>query len=674
MGFLAPLFLAGIAAIGLPVWLHFLRRNTTNPLPFSSLMFFERRTESSVQPKRLRYLLLLALRLVLLVLLALAFANPFVNRTSVYSGRKPLTVIAVDRSFSMRYFDRMARAKAKAAALLNTLPGRDRAQVVAVDSHVEDLTQPTIERDTLRNAIASIEAGDLASSFAELVRSLRSMEQNSRVALDVHFISDMQQTSMPAAFADLQLGPHITLSLEPVDNEKAPNWAVRSVTAPENVFDPQRVRVSAVVGGSQTDAVTRKISLVLDGKVVAVKDLAIPAGGSAQTEFSGFPISYGAHRGEIRIEPHDSLPNDDTFAFSMQRSDPRTVLFLGNGRPRELFYFKAALESAENAGLAVQAANIQQAAGEDFNRYAFVVLSDVGVVDSSLERKLSEYVRHGGALLALAGSEMARAGRVPVTHSALTVDRQTQGVGFADNAHPAFNGLGTLPNVQFYTACRIDVPAGAKVLAKLADNNPLLIEQTLGEGRVLTFASTFDGIGNDFPLHKSFLPFVAQTGRYLSGLDDSPADVTAGSPVELRRSRESGAAVDVIGPDGKHELSLGQAASAQYFSPVREGFYEVHRASGRRVLMAVHADRRESDLQPVPAETLALWRNTGAAKPAADAGGPERQTHPQTFWQFLVILVVGIALTESIFGSRYLREERAQHDSSRPTERVFAKT
>jgi hypothetical protein len=674
VGFLAPWFLAGIVGIGLPIWVHFLRRNTSNPLPFSSLMFFERRTESSVQPKRLRYLVLLALRLALLTLLALAFANPFVNRTSVYSGRKPLTVIAIDRSFSMRYSDRMARAKTKATSLLSGLPGRDLVQLIAIDSHVENLTQPTVDRDTLRSAIASIQAGDLASSFAEMVRTLRSMEQNSRAALDVYFISDMQQSSMPAAFADLQVGPHTSLSLEPVDNAKAPNWAVESVNAPAHVFDPARARVSTVVASFQTDAANRKVSLWLDGKMLATKDVAIPASGRAQVEFAGFPVSYGAHRGEIRIEPHDSLVNDDNFAFSMERSDPRMVLFLGNGRPRESFFFKAALESAENAGLGVQTVNVQQANGEDFGRYAFVVVSDIGVIDDRTERKLTEYVRRGGSALILAGNEIGRAGRVPVTRAGAATNRKTQGAGFVDNAHPALNGLGSLQNVQFYTTDRIGVPVGARVLAKLADNDPLLIEQTLGEGHVITFASTFDGITNDFPLHKSFLPFLAQTGRYLTGLDDSLENIAAGSPVELRRSRESGAAVDVIGPDGRHELSLHQAASAQYFSPDREGFYEVHRANGQRMLMAVHADRRESDLAAVPAETLALWRNTGSAKPVAVAGGEERQVHPQTFWQFLVILVVGVALTESFFGSRYLRQERAQHDGSRSTERVFAKT
>jgi len=42
-------------------------------VPFSSLMFFERRTQSSIKHRRLRYLILFALRSLLFVLLALAF-------------------------------------------------------------------------------------------------------------------------------------------------------------------------------------------------------------------------------------------------------------------------------------------------------------------------------------------------------------------------------------------------------------------------------------------------------------------------------------------------------------------------------------------------------------------------------------------------------------------------
>src|SRR5260370_33243424 len=108
MGFLSPWFLGGLAALGLPVYIHLLKQHRSVPLPFSSLMFFEKRTQSSVKHRRLKYLLLFAMRVALIALLALAFANPFVNRAAAGAtdGRK-FILIAVDNSFSMRASDHL---------------------------------------------------------------------------------------------------------------------------------------------------------------------------------------------------------------------------------------------------------------------------------------------------------------------------------------------------------------------------------------------------------------------------------------------------------------------------------------------------------------------------------------------------------------------------------------
>ncbi len=83
MGFLNPWFLGGLLAVGLPVWLHLLKRHKTDPQPFPSLMFFEHREQSSVQHRRLDYILLFILRMLMLVLLALLFAS------SVYQPLDP---------------------------------------------------------------------------------------------------------------------------------------------------------------------------------------------------------------------------------------------------------------------------------------------------------------------------------------------------------------------------------------------------------------------------------------------------------------------------------------------------------------------------------------------------------------------------------------------------------
>src|SRR5207342_1291931 len=122
VGFLAPWFLAGALAVGLPIWLHLLQQHKTTPLPFSSLMFFEKRTQSSIKHRRLKYLLLFALRVALLLLLALAFANPFINTSgAAAAGGKKLVVRAIDNSYSMRQGDRFERAKREAIRVLDAM-------------------------------------------------------------------------------------------------------------------------------------------------------------------------------------------------------------------------------------------------------------------------------------------------------------------------------------------------------------------------------------------------------------------------------------------------------------------------------------------------------------------------------------------------------------------------
>jgi hypothetical protein len=108
--------------------------------------------------------------------------------------------------------------------------------------------------------------------------------------------------------------------------------------------------------------------------------------------------------------------------------------------------------------------------------------------------------------------------------------------------------------------------------------------------------------------------------RYLGGQQDQSTNVAVDSYIELRSAKDhGGAAVDIIDPDGKHPLSLKEATTSPTFQVSREGFYEIHRTNGRQEMVAVHADRRESDLTAIPQETLDLWRNTGQATESAAA-------------------------------------------------------
>jgi hypothetical protein len=656
VGLFAPWFLAGLFALGLPLWLHLLRQFKRTPLPFSSLMFFERQIQSSSKHRRLRYLTLLALRMALLGLLALLFANPFVNRASDAVTPRKLTVIAIDRSFSMRYQNRIGDAKAQATQFLNGISGSQNYQVLALDSRLATLTQPESDKSAVKDAINSIEASDETSSYGEFSRALRVMEQTGGLNLDVHLFTDAQQTSMPAAFTDLQVGPHTSLTVHEIGSGNAPNWAVESVGVRARIYGASTVRLTAGIAGWQTPDSSRKISVLLDGHNIVSKQITIPASGRTETEFDSLTIPYGAHRGEVRIEPHDDLPEDDSFLFSIERSDPRKVLFLySGGRAAESFFYKSALDASPETGLRVQPESMGQVSDLDLSQYALVVLNNPRDLSEQATQRLTDYLTKGGSLLIAVGPATAQSGVVPIAGNQLSPTARVQGAA-ETVADPLL--AGTFDNVQFVATPHIDTKPTERILARFADGSPLLIEQTHGEGRLLIFASTLDNSTSDFPIHASFLPFVDATSSYLSGAGINPSSMVVGGAITLRQSKNQSATADVIGPDGKHEIPLSDATRIMTFNPPREGFYEVHPASGKHLLVAAHADRRESNLTKVPADTLILWRNTSRGSAVASESGPAVTKVPFSLWRYILALVLIAAVMESIFATRYLSEER----------------
>jgi hypothetical protein len=277
MGLLAPWFLAGAAALGLPIYLHLLRRHKNTPHPFSSLMFFERRTQSSIKHRRLRYLLLLSLRLALLLLLVLAFANPFVNRPAASLAGDKLMLLVIDDSFSMRAGTRLADARTQAQSVLDARGPSDRVQVMALDSTVRILTQPDRETGTLRAAINSVQPGDARATLDALARVVRSIAESVHTPIELHLFSDMQKSSMPASFGDIALPANVSLVLHPVAKDAPPNWVVETVSAPGQVWDTKRARVQAVVAGYHTAAAKRTVSLVVAGTTIATRTADVPA-------------------------------------------------------------------------------------------------------------------------------------------------------------------------------------------------------------------------------------------------------------------------------------------------------------------------------------------------------------------------------------------------------------
>jgi hypothetical protein len=680
MGLLAPWFLAGLAALGVPVFVHLLRRHKSTPQPVSSLMFFERGTQSSTRYRRLRYLLLFALRCALVLLVVLAFANPYLRRAAADANGRQLLIV-LDNSFSMRAGTRFSDAKQQALTVLAGKSHAQKAQIMALGGKLDVLTQPITDDAQLHAALASIQPGDGHANFGDLARAIGRMAETFRGPIDLHLFSDMQRTAMPANLADALLPGNVTLILQPVVKGSAPpNWTVESVDAPDSLSDPKdptRSRVQAVVAGFGTPAAAKTVSLVVNGKVIATRKVDVPPGGRATVEFAPLDVGYGFNRCEVRISGGDAFPADDATVFAVRRSDPERVLFVhAASETRSALYFGSALDAAAHSSFVIQSVAAEQSTDLDPSKYAFVVLSDAVILPSIFEHALAQYVAKGGSVLIALGTSAVRHPRIPLWDREVRDVRDyvragnPATVGHVDFSYPVLEQVqpgsdnGGWADVKVFYAAVLN-PEGERVTARLTDGTPLLLEKQLGEGRVLLLTTGLENLTNDLPLHPVFVAFVDRTAHYLSGTDRLSASKVVDSFVQLRSTTtQMGAAtsVEVIGPDGQRPLSLSEARTAQSLRLDRVGFYQIRFANGRDAVVGVNPDRRESDLQPLAAEVQQLWSgSSGAASSETAAARPIALNYrPVSLWWYVMALAFVAALAEAVFASGYMGATREE--------------
>ena len=414
---LAPWFLLGGLAIGLPLWLHLLQRNNPVRLPFSSLMFFEKRTQTTFLQRRFRYLLLLALRLALLILAALAFAKPVWDRppSAVASDVPSLHLIVLDTSLSMQYGDRWDRAVAEAREILSGLGGSDRAQVLSTGPSVSVVTQPSRDQGELIAAIESLEPTRSRNSYGDVVEAVRSLTPQSETRVVAHLISDFQSTAMPGRFSELVLPTAAELDIRNVGGAEDSNWAIESVKGSLRLFGEVQPRLEVTVAGYSGRAERKTVSLTIAGKPAGSVSQEVPAMGRTSFLFEGFEAPPGFSRAEVTLTPADELPADDRRLIVLDNSEPEPILFVTNDRRRrDALYFRAALDASAAAHFQVRTSSPGEAARLKLNEYAFIVLSDV-IPSAGFEQDLRGFAEAGGAVLIAAGPEIAQRAAVPVT-------------------------------------------------------------------------------------------------------------------------------------------------------------------------------------------------------------------------------------------------------------------
>lgn len=676
MGLVAPLVLAGLAALAIPILIHLIQREKNTVVEFPSLMFLRRIPYKSVRRRRIRHLTLLLLRLTAIALIVLAFARPFFRRDSLaaaaQNGAREVAIL-VDTSYSMGYGDRWTRARDAARGAIDSLGAGDRASLILFSDGANAAVRSSTNHSQLSSALAAAAPGAGATRFAPALKLAASLLAESALPRrEILLITDFQRKGWDSSAGkdDVRLPERTVVTPVAITSSERANLTVLPATLQRTRFENQdRIAVSAGVVNHSASAAKVPVTLEINGRPVQTQAVDVGANGSASVTFAPFTVAARNMRGTLRI-PDDGLARDNVSYFIASPLDPVHLAVVDrSGADREGFYVTRALAIGEQPRVDAVTRTPEALTDADMEAGSVVLLNDIAVSDA-LASRLQRFVAAGGGLLMAAGPHAtwpaAAKDLLPAIPAAI-VDRTTGAplrLGALEYSHPVFEIFraprsGDFSAPRFYAYRALD-RADLRALARFDDGAPALVEKRTGSGRVLLWTTTLDLGWTDLPVKPVFLPFLQSAVKYLADVTERPASAMVGQVVPVpaprtsARPRARGETV-AIAPSGTH---VPLAAEDGALELTEQGFYDVRMQgvpADAAISIASNVDPGEADLTPIdPKELIAAI--TGRVGDAQTAAGPrptaEAQAEAQRIWWYLLVTAGLLLAAETLLSNR----------------------
>lgn len=723
MSLLAPLYFLGALAVGLPVLFHLIRRRPRGEISFSSLMFLRASPPRLTKRSRLDNWLLLLIRALALILLAAAFARPFVRasaqRDSGLGGRR--TVLLVDTSASMRRGDLWRQAAERAATVLDDLQPGDELAVVAFADQPETLVSfeqasrldvaqlrelveselaevsPSWQATDLGRAIAF--AADLAVTYeaddtAEVARGgqAESPTRAKVTAADpaqLVLISDLQAGSEIESLQGFPWPDHLQLDLRRVTPARHTNaWAQRLAASQRGDGSEAPERGDGSEASKRGDRVRVRVSNSSDASASQFRlAWGDPQGRAEQS--SGLPASVPPGQSRvIRLESptpqHGALVvTGDDFAFDNTRyfvsPQPRSVslIYLGPeaSEPREslLYYLQRVPLSDNRLDVTIEAASSDAVASAlDPEQVPLVVLAQS--VSSDVAEQLNQYIAAGGRVLYVLASSQA-SDATEQTLQSLSGDGQLSVeeahiddyamLSRIDFQHPLFAAMRD-PQFSDFTKIRFwahrDVSGLSDAWHRVAafdDAQPALLERSLGDGTLWVLTAGWQPTSSQLALSSKFPPLMLGFLDLATGREEGFEEYVVGDPIEIEPS--PGAKIARIGGE---PFAYEAPEDAERID--RPGVYEWTDGEQSRSF-AVNLHPAESRTEPLSSDQLEGY-GVVLGKPLTHAQRQAQQRQArdlelenrQKLWQWLLAAALGLLALETWLGGWLSRRQLNQ--------------
>jgi len=694
MQLIAPTLMGAAALVVLPWLIHHIRRPEREPIRFSSLMFLPDIKKEVIERRKVQHILLMLLRMLLFVLLAIAFSRPFLPERKAFVGESDAParhMILVDVSYSMNMGNRFAEARRIVSDILDEIPDDVPVGLIAFDERSETRApldgEPATTHILARNAISELEPGQGGTRYQAALQHaesllLEGLDTGETTPAVLHMVSDFSRRGMPTGDPDWRLSGRIVFRGYPVSTELERNLSLMELGKRDE--DGRLVVAGKVKNWSFEREETTTVELLLGDEPAGRQEVVVAPGGASQVRFS-VPFPEGEVRGGRLVLADDDFALDNERYFVWRAPEKKTILLVAEPDdtrwPADWFVSKA-LAATERPPWQIVGLRPSELPGALSREPAAVLIIGTRAMTPAATAALHTYLRDGGqALITLDNDTAADRSRALLEPFGLRLSETVAGsddarraslVGWMDFDHPAqlvfrgtrFNDFSAIRFTRFRDLEPID-GASVRVLARtdsregVHDGSPLISEVGLGDGRALVWSFSPELSWTNLPKTAKFVPLLLETVRYLGKFDQTARTYEVGGTYALRADSP----LTVRFPDGR-ERDLDVTGAPVRIDLQHAGLLQRREGGTWTPFEAVNLPGGESDPETIQIDEFALrlTANGGEAIGASHEGvaryeGEFEERRELGF--FLIPLLAAFLLVETLYAARLSTRRKA---------------
>lgn len=667
MGFLYPLFLIAGLSLAVPLLIHLFNLRRYKTVYFPHTRFLKTIQLRSRRSSEVRYKLLLALRMLFLAALILAFAQPLFNRSQSATKSNALQIIYIDNNPAMN-LKSGARSGLEAAVSaarqqLERASADDRFILITNDRIHSYEPQPAGRVLGELDAIGTSAAGkDAAQVFASVQSLLQSHPGSSA---ELYYYSNFPQAQF-AAKPEASAIRNITLHAVSIQPSQRTNLYIDTATLTAPVLQSGQsnalvVKTRQVPGGAKIDQ-QPVLQLVVNGQVKSAASPVFNASGES-VDTLAFSVD-GAGWQELSLSISDAaLRYDDTFRIAARSAPGLSVLVLNEDVASP--YILAAFRSYN--GFKVRTESVATAPS-DWSPYNLIILNGITRLPDNVGAQLRASLQNGRSVclfpartrdLSALNASLAYAGDIRAVSIDTAVQTATNLQSGAEIVRDLFESIPSnvqLPVSNWHYSIDAGLSANAQNIISFRNGDPLLARYSAGRGSFYLAAHSADIEAGNFPASYFFVPFLYQMAAHSRGGDVYALSAGSGQSAFLPTTNSNernmihllGRGIDAIPPQRSAGGGTEVFVDAVVQSP---GFYRLQAQSGDSAIIALNGTREYSQLQFWDLDKLrtswpdknASWQLPGAA--IDDAGKGNGLDLP--LWKVCAIFALILLAAES---------------------------